>query len=106
MGTYVKWIVIIIILLFFITFGIKNSQNIYLNYYFSIEGIELPLYGLVFISILLGIAAGMIVGITDRLALKKRVRDTAKENRALQEQIALAKASEESRFKEEDSTQE
>lgn len=106
MGTYVKWIVIIIILLFFITFGIKNSQNIYLNYYFSIEGIELPLYGLVFISILLGIAVGMIVGITNRLALKKRVRDTAKENRALQEQIALAKASEESRFKEEDSTQE
>jgi uncharacterized integral membrane protein len=104
MGTYLKWIMIIIILLFFITFGVKNSQSVSLNYYFDIEGIELPLYGLVFISILLGIAAGMMIGITDRLALKKKVRDLGKENRALQDEIARPKASEESPYKEEDST--
>lgn len=104
MGTYVKWILIIIILLFFITFGVENSQSVSLSYYFDIEGIELPLYGLAFISILVGIFAGIIIGITDRLALKKKVQDLAKENRALREEIAREKASEESRLQEEEST--
>ena len=102
MGTYVKWILIIIILLFFVTFGVKNSQSVSVSYYMGIEGIELPLYGLVFISILLGIFAGIVIGITDRLSLKKEVRELTKENRALQEEIARVKASDESRFKQED----
>jgi uncharacterized integral membrane protein len=102
MGTYVKWILIIIVLLFFITFGVKNSQSVSLNYYLDIEGIVLPLYGLVFISILLGIFAGIIIGVADRLALKKKVRELGKENRTLQEEIARVKTSDESRFKRED----
>jgi uncharacterized integral membrane protein len=102
MGTYVKWILIIIVLLFFITFGVKNSQSVSLNYYLDIEGIVLPLYGLVFISILLGIFAGIIIGVADRLALKKKVRELGKENRTLQEEIARVKTSYESRFKRED----
>lgn len=108
MGNYVKWIIIIIVLLFFITFGVKNSQTVYLNYYLGIEGVELPLYGLVFISILLGIVAGMIIGVTDRLMLKRKVKDLAREIRELREtlsrQEAEAKASEEHRFEGEDST--
>jgi len=108
MGTYVKWIIIIIVLLFFITFGVKNSQVVYLNYYLNIEGIELPLYGLVFISILLGIVAGMIIGVTDRLVLKRNVKDMAREIRDLREKLSrqeeASKASEESPFEAEDST--
>ena len=102
MGIYGKWILIIIVLLFFITFGVKNSQSVSLNYYLDIEGIVLPLYGLVFISILLGIFAGIIIGVADRLALKKKVRELGKENRTLQEEIARVKTSDESRFKQED----
>jgi lipopolysaccharide assembly protein A len=104
MGTYVKWALIIIILLFFITFGVQNSRSVTLNYYFDIEGIQLPLYGLVFISILLGIFAGMMVGITDRLAMKKRLRDLERQSRSLKEEIARVKAAEESRFREEESS--
>ena len=106
MGTYVKWIVVIIVLLFFITFGVKNSQTVYLNYYLNIEGIELPLYGLVFISILLGIVAGMVIGVTNRLTLKRKVKDLAREIRELQERIVRQEesaASDERDFKE-DST--
>jgi uncharacterized integral membrane protein len=87
MGTYIKWIIMIIILLFFITFGIKNSQLVSLHYYFSVEGVELPLYGLVFIAILLGIAAGMVIGIADRWGLGKKVKDLKRENRDLSEKL-------------------
>jgi uncharacterized membrane protein YciS (DUF1049 family) len=108
MGTYVKWIIMIVILLFFITFGVKNSQLVYLNYYFNVQGIELPLYGLVFISILLGIAAGMIIGVADRLLLKRKVKDLAREIRELRESLSRQeekfKASEDRPFEGEDST--
>jgi uncharacterized membrane protein YciS (DUF1049 family) len=108
MGTYVKWIIIIVVLLFFITFGVKNSQIVTLNYYFDIQGIELPLYGLVFISILLGIAAGMIIGVTDRLVLKRKVKDQAREIRDLRETLSkheeASKATEKSPSDAEDST--
>ena len=107
MWTYVKWIIIIIVLLFFITFGVKNSQTVYLNYYLNVQGIELPLYGLVFISILLGIAAGMVIGVADRLMLKRKVKDLAREIRDLRERIARqeeSQTSEQSHFEAEDST--
>jgi len=90
MGIYIKWIIMIVILLFFITFGIKNSQLVSLHYYFSVEGVELPLYGLVFIAILLGIVAGMLIGISNRWVLRKEVRDLKRQNRDLSEKLSMA----------------
>jgi uncharacterized integral membrane protein len=84
---YVKWIILIIVLLFFITFGVKNSAPVYLNYYFNLQYIELPLYGLVYIAILLGIFIGMIVGIFDRLNLRKTVKRLEKEKKELHENL-------------------
>ncbi len=98
MGVYIKWIIMIIILLFFITFGIKNSEPVSLHYYFSVQGVELPLYGLVFIAILLGIAAGMLIGIANRWVLGKRVKDLKRENTDLSEKLRIA---EEERAREE-----
>lgn len=84
MGIYVKWVILIIVLLFFITFGVKNSGPVYLNYY-RIQNLEMPLYALVYISILVGIFAGMIVGILSRLSLSQKVRRLEKENKELLE---------------------
>ena len=83
MGTYVKWIILIIILLFFITFGVKNNQPIQLNYYFDILTRELPLYGVIYIAIVVGIFIGMVMGLRSRLNLRKTVKDLRRENRDL-----------------------
>ena len=96
---YVKWIILIIVLLFFITFGVKNSAPVYLNYYFNLQYIELPLYGLVYIAILLGIFIGMIVGVFDRLNLRKTVKRLEKEKRELHQSLT-AKEQELERAKE------
>ena len=72
MGNYVKAIVLIIILLFFITFGVKNSQPTRLNYLFNILNVELPLYGIVYVSIVIGILIGLAVGLRNRFKLKKK----------------------------------
>jgi uncharacterized integral membrane protein len=96
---YVKWIILIIVLLFFITFGVKNSAPVYLNYYFDLQYIELPLYGLVYIAILLGIFIGMIVGVFDRLNLRKTVKRLEKEKKELHQNLT-AKENELERTKE------
>ena len=95
MGSYIKGIILIIILLFFITFGVKNSQLIRLNYYFDILTAELPLYGLVYISIVIGIFIGMIMGLQTRLSLRKTVKNLQKENKALREKVVEEEKAEE-----------
>jgi uncharacterized integral membrane protein len=98
--TYVKSIILIIVLLFLITFGVKNNQPTLLNYYFNITTGTIPLYGIVYISIIIGIIIGMIVGISSRLTLHRKVRHLQRENREIKEKIE--KAEEERKEEEEE----
>ena len=84
---YVKSIILIIVLLFLITFGVKNNQPTLLNYYFSITTGTIPLYGIVYISIIIGIIIGMIVGISSRFTLRGKVRRLERETRALKGKV-------------------
>jgi len=85
MGTYAKWIILIIILLFFITFGVKNNQPVSLDYYLNMATPELPLYGVIYIAILAGVFFGMIIGVRSRFNLRKTLKNLKKENRELRE---------------------
>ena len=87
MGSYVKGIILVVVLLFFITFGVKNSQLIQLYYYLNFETGAFPLYGLVYISIVIGIIIGMIVGIFDRFDLRRKVKRLQRENKELKEKV-------------------
>jgi hypothetical protein len=53
MGTYLKAIVLVTVLLFLTTFGIKNNQPLQAHYCFNIETVPMPLYGIVYISIII-----------------------------------------------------
>jgi uncharacterized integral membrane protein len=95
MGGYVKSIILIIVLLFLVTFGVKNSQPIRLYYYLNIETGAFPLYGLVYISIVIGIIVGMIVGVYDRFDLRRRVKRLERENREFKEKVVEEEREEE-----------
>ena len=95
--TYVKSIILIIILLFLITFGIKNNQPTPLNYYFNITAGTIPLYGIVYISIIIGIIIGMIVGISRRISLRRKVKQLQREARELSEKLEKRMGEEEER---------
>jgi uncharacterized membrane protein YciS (DUF1049 family) len=82
--TYLKAIVLVIVLLFLTTFGIKNNQPLQVYYYFNIQTSPIPLYGIVYISIIIGIVIGMLVGISFRFSLRGKVR-------ALQRQVKEVK---------------
>jgi len=83
---YIKSIIMVIILLFLVTFGVKNSQPIQI-YYLDFQTGAFPLYGLVYLCIVIGIVIGMIVGIYDRIDLRRRVKRLERENRELKEKI-------------------
>jgi uncharacterized integral membrane protein len=87
MGSYVKGIILVVVLLFFITFGVKNSHPTQLRYYFDLVSVDLPLYGVIYLAIIVGIVIGMIVGIYDRIALRRTVKRLRRENRELKEKV-------------------
>ena len=95
MQPYLKAAILIIVLLFLITFGVKNNEPIRLSYHFNIETLEIPLYGLLYLSIIIGIIIGMLVGISTRINLRKMVRSLKQENRELKEKAAEEKEGEE-----------
>ena len=95
MLSYTKGTILIIILLFLITFGVRNSHPVQLNYYFNIPSINVPLYGLAYISVIIGIFIGMLIGISRRLSLHKTVKALERENRELEKKVTEEKKEEE-----------
>ena len=94
MGNYLKSIFLIIILLVLVTFGIKNSEPVQLHYYFNLHSIYLPLYGLVYASLLIGILIGMLIGIRSSFNRRKKIKALEKENQALKAKISEARKDE------------
>ena len=87
MKSYIKAAGLIIILLFLVTFGIKNNHIIQLNYYFEYRTIEFPLYILAYGCAVLGIFVGMLIGITHRFHQRKKVKVLTKLNNELKAKI-------------------
>ncbi|MFC1822640.1 lipopolysaccharide assembly LapA domain-containing protein [Thermodesulfobacteriota bacterium] len=91
MGSYIKGIFFIIVLLFFITFGVKNSQPVQINHYLEVLNINLPLYGAIYIAILVGILIGVAMGLQNWIDLRKKIRSLERENRELEDKLGKEK---------------
>ena len=87
MGSYVKAILLLIVLVGLVTFGINNLEPIRLHYYFNLSSMPLPLYGVVYGAIILGIFIGMLVGINSRFGQRKKIKELKRENRELQAKV-------------------
>jgi uncharacterized integral membrane protein len=83
MASYLKGVVLIIVLLFLVTFGVENSQATRLTYYLERLDFQIPLYGIIYISILVGILIGMAMGLWRRFELKRQIRRLQEENNEL-----------------------
>ena len=87
MGSYVKTILILIVLVVLVTFGIKNNETMILRFYFNLQSMPVPVYAVVYGSLLVGIFIGMVVGISARFTQRKKIRQLQKENRALKDKV-------------------
>jgi uncharacterized integral membrane protein len=87
MGTYFKALLLLIILVVLVTFGIKNNETMILHFYFQLSSMPIPVYAVVYGSLLAGVFIGMIVGISARFAQRKKIRQLQNENRGLRDKI-------------------
>ena len=78
MKNYIKAVFLIIVLLFLVTFGIKNNQPVQLNYYFEWHTIDFPLYILAYASVIIGIFIGMLIGINSRFKQRRKIKTLEK----------------------------
>jgi uncharacterized integral membrane protein len=95
MKSYIKAAGLIVILIFLVTFGIKNNHLIQLNYYFDYRSIEFPLYILAYGCAVLGIFLGMFIGISSRFRQRRKLKALTKSNNELKAKIEKGAAQEE-----------
>ena len=87
MGSYFKAILLLIVLVVLVTFGIQNNETMTLNYYFQLSSMPVPVYAVVYGSLIVGVFIGMFVGISGRFTQRKKIKQLQKENRSLRDKI-------------------
>jgi uncharacterized integral membrane protein len=88
MVNYIKGTMLVVVLLFLTTFGIKNSQAVSIKYYFGFMNFDIPLYGLAYICLLLGFLIGIATGIVKRFEKNRNVKELRNEIRALEKKVS------------------
>lgn len=92
MAIYIKALLLIALLFLAITFGTQNSESVTLRYYFGLAATPVPLYLVIYISIILGMIAGMAIDIYSRVTLKRRVKKLEKANASLRDELDKIKS--------------
>lgn len=85
---YLKLAILIVVLVFLITFGTQNSQSVHVRYYFNTINGDIPLYAVIYISTAIGILLGYLIGSIKRRRLRKTVKRYEKERVASQAENA------------------
>lgn len=84
---FLKSIGTALLFLLAITFSLKNNEMVAIKYYFQLESFDLPLYLLVFFSVILGILIGGIEGVIERIKSGNVIRKLKKEMKKKEEEL-------------------
>lgn len=90
-SSYVKAVIIIVLLAFLVTFGIINSAPIEVKY-LNIFKAYVPLYAVVYSCLVLGIVIGMLIGFSHRFKLHRELRATTKQNKEMTTELEVLRA--------------
>ena len=92
MGSYLKALLLLIVLVVLVTFGIKNNETMILHFYFQLSSMPIPVYAVAYGSLIVGVFIGMLVGISNRFAQRKTIKQLQKENRGLRDKATESAA--------------
>ena len=87
----IKTLIVAIFFIIAITFALQNQQLITLHYYGLIPDFSVPVFLLVFFSVLLGILIAGFGDIYVRYSLRARARKCEKELKRVREELASVK---------------
>jgi uncharacterized integral membrane protein len=80
MKKYLKVFIVVVVLAFLLTFGLKNSQPVRVDYYFDLFAAQMPLYALIYIAAIIGVLIGLTAGLPSRRRLRKAVKQLEEKN--------------------------
>ena len=84
---FLKSIGTALLFLLAITFSLKNNEIVSIKYYFGLESLDLPLYLLVFFSVIFGILIGGVEGVIERIKSGNTIRKLKKEMKKMEEEL-------------------
>ena len=74
-----QFLFVALLFLLAITFSLKNNENVLLYYYFEVGPFSIPLYLLVFVSVIFGILIGGVEGLFQKAKSNLTIRRLKKE---------------------------
>jgi len=83
-------VIIVLVMLFIITFSLENTSSIQLKYY-DLINVTAPTYMLVFISFLVGVIFTGFMGIVERFRLNRTITKLNKTIRELRREVRDSK---------------
>lgn len=84
---FLKSIVIACLFLLAITFALKNNEMVAIKYYFVEGTLELPVYLLLFFSVILGIIIGGVEGIIEKVRSGRTIKKLVKEMKSKEDEL-------------------
>jgi len=87
---FIYTIIIVLLMLFVITFSLENTVPIQLKYY-ELVNVSLPTYMLIFITFLIGVIFTGFMGIVERFRLNRTINKLNKTIRELRREVRDSK---------------
>lgn len=84
---FIKNIGIALLFLVAITFSLQNNETVLLKYYYLENPIEIPLYLLVFVSVIFGILIGGVEGLFEKIRNGSTIRRLRKDLAAREKEL-------------------
>ncbi|MEN6318990.1 MAG: LapA family protein [Syntrophaceae bacterium] len=87
---FIYTVIIVLLMLFIITFSLENTVPIQLKYY-ELINVSLPTYMLIFITFLIGVIFTGFMGIVERFRLNRTINKLNKTIRELRREVRDSK---------------
>jgi putative membrane protein len=82
----IKWIVALSFFFVMVIFGVNNMVPVTVDYYFG--QVELPMFILLSLAIIIGMAIAALIGISDQLRLKSKIKGQDKRIKDLERELS------------------
>jgi len=82
MRTFINTFGIVFIIVIFLTFAMRNTHPVELNYYYNLQ-FTFPAWGVILIPFFLGVIAGNLLDVIQRFGLKNEIRKLKREFKAV-----------------------
>ncbi|MBI3013910.1 MAG: LapA family protein [Candidatus Tectomicrobia bacterium] len=83
----VKFMVFLLVLAIVASFAVKNGDDVILHYYFGLESVPMPLFLVIFGSLVLGALISLLFAVGEQLRLRYTIRSLERKMRRMEEEL-------------------